>query len=193
MPAPVPITDPKGLTVPETFETPRLQIRCPLAGDGAAVNAALAESLPSLRPWMHWAQGIPTVQESEMLQRENCFAYRQHSAFHFNAFLKETGEFVSKPALFAIDWSVPRCEIGYWQTTHFAGRGLMTEAVVAVTEFAFTHLGMARVELRCDPLNQRSIRVAERAGYEREGVFRNASRNPNGDLRDTLIFARYFP
>jgi RimJ/RimL family protein N-acetyltransferase len=66
----------------------------------------------------------------------------------------------------------------------------MTEAVIAVTEFAFTYLHMARVELRCDSRNERSIRVAERAGYQREGHLRNDDRDPRGSLRDTLVYAR---
>lgn len=191
MVTPVPIKEPQRLDVPETLETSRLLIRCPLPGDGAAVNAALAQSIDILRPWMEWAQEVPSVEETETLQCANCLAYRQRKAFHFNAFLKTSGEFVSKPALFAVDWNVPRCEIGYWQHAWFEGQGLMTEAVVGVTEFAFRHLFMARVELRCDPRNARSIRVAERADYSREGYLHNAARDPQGGLRDTLIYARY--
>jgi RimJ/RimL family protein N-acetyltransferase len=142
---------------------------------------------------MDWAQEVPDVAESEELQRVNCVAYRQRRAFHFNAYLKATGEFVSKPALFAIDWTIPCCEVGYWQRTCFEGRGLMTEALRGVTEFAFTTLFMARVELRCDPLNLRSRRVAERASFQLEGRLRNASRNPQGGLRDTLIYSRLHP
>ena len=185
----VPHLDLRSLVVPDEFETERLLIRCPLPGDGAAVNAALAESLPRLSTWMDWAQELPEVAESEELQHSGIIAYRQRRAFHFNAFLKETGEFVSKPSLFAIDWRVPCCEVGYWQRTRFEGQGLMTEAVRAVTKLAFTTLFMARVELRCDPLNTRSRRVAELAGFKLEGHLRRAARNPQGGLRDTLIYA----
>jgi RimJ/RimL family protein N-acetyltransferase len=114
MRTPVPINDPRGLEVPEAFETERLLIRCPLPGDGEAVNTAVAESLECLSPWMSWAQGVLPVDETEELQRSNYLAYNKRSAFHFNVFLKHTGEFVSKPALFNIDWKVPSCEIGYW-------------------------------------------------------------------------------
>jgi RimJ/RimL family protein N-acetyltransferase len=192
MRTPVPIDAPRSLAVPEEFETDRLLLRCPLPGDGEAVNAAVAESLDSLRPWMDWAADVLPVAETEALQCGNCLAYRQRSAFHFNVFLKQTGEFVSKPALFNIDWKIPSCEIGYWQRSRFQGQGLMTEAVLGVTEFAFTCLYMARVELRCDPRNERSIRVAERAGYHLEGCLRNAGRDPQGSLRDTLVYARIY-
>jgi hypothetical protein len=41
---------------PESFETERLLIRCPMPGDGAEVYAAVSESLDELRPWMPWAR-----------------------------------------------------------------------------------------------------------------------------------------
>lgn len=41
---------------PDTIETPRLIIRVPQAGGGAQLNAAIAESIDELRPWMPWAQ-----------------------------------------------------------------------------------------------------------------------------------------
>jgi len=55
---------------PDAFETKRLLIRAPRTGDGAAVNAAVLESLDSLRPWMPWAQDAPTEAQSEEYARQ---------------------------------------------------------------------------------------------------------------------------
>lgn len=58
--------DPLLLDFPESFESERLLIRAPLWGDGAAVNEAVRESVEELRPWMPWAQTVPTIEESEL-------------------------------------------------------------------------------------------------------------------------------
>ena len=84
---------------------------------------------------------------------------------------------------------MPKFEIGYWLRTRFAGQGYMTEAVGGITAFAFDRLGARRVEIRCDSLNRRSARVAERAGFFLEGELRNAEVGPGGELRDTLVFS----
>ena len=169
-------------------------LRCPLPGDGVAVNEALRESWPELTQWMAWAKGdVPDVADSEMRQRQNQVAYKERDEFHFNAYLKETGQFVGKPGLMRIDKSVPKAEIGYWMRTGLVGQGLMTEAVAAVTEFAFETLRLVRVEIRCDALNQRSAAIPERLGYRLEGTLINDCRTSQGDLRDTLIYARTKP
>lgn len=104
-------------------------------------------------------------------------------------FLKGTDTLAGSSGLHRIGWSVPRVEIGYWRRTSFAGHGYITEAVRGITAFAFDSLGAGRVEIRCDPLYHRSVRVAERAGFRLEGGLRNFERSPGGGLRNTLIFA----
>ena len=66
----------------------------------------------------------------------------------------------------------------------------MAEAVQALTRFAFDRLEARRVEIRMDAGNERSWRVAERAGFRLEGVLRGDSLTPAGELRDTRVYAR---
>ncbi len=87
-------------------------------------------------------------------------------------------------------WSVRRFEIGYWCRVGCTGQGLVTEAVRALNRVAFDQLGARRVEVRMDGSNQRSRRVAERAGFTFEGVLRGDSLTPQGGVRDTHVYAR---
>jgi len=68
----------------------------------------------------------------------------------------------------------------------------VTEAVKALTEIGLHTLGFRRIEIRCDPLNERSHAVARRLNYRLEGHLVNnvvAADNPSR-LRDTLVFSR---
>lgn len=49
------------LDFPDSLESERLIIRCPRAGDGAMINAAIVESFAELTRWMPWARTLPTV------------------------------------------------------------------------------------------------------------------------------------
>ena len=89
-----------------------------------------------------------------------------------------------------IDWAVPRFEIGYWIRTSLSGQGYITEAVNAITDFAFDVLGAQRLEIRCDARNERSAAVARRAGYTLEVRMRCQARGVDGSLRDTLVFVK---
>ena len=80
-------------------------------------------------------------------------------------------------------------EVGYWIRAEARGRGVMTRAVVVVSRHAF-ETGAERVFLRADPLNVGSCRVAEKAGFTREGVLRSAHWNPRlGRRQDWAIYS----
>ncbi len=175
---------------PDQFETERLLIRAPLPGDGHAVNVAVSESLAELRPWMEWAQVVPSVAEQETSIREAALRFRTREDLRLLLFRKSDGLFVGGSGLHNIDWEVPRFEIGYWVRTSLSGQGYITEAVNGIAAFAFDQLKAIRLEIRCDARNTRSAAVAERAGFTREACLRCQSRAPDGKLRDTLVFAR---
>jgi RimJ/RimL family protein N-acetyltransferase len=64
-------------------------------------------------------------------------------------------------------------ELGYVVAPAARGRGVATEALQRMTEWAFAELGMERLELLISVDNPASKRVAERSGYAREGVLRS--------------------
>lgn len=175
--------------IPEAFHTERLLIRCPREGDGAALNAAIRESIVELRPWMAWAQSEPAVEDTEENLRHAAADYRRREELRLLLFLRGGGELVGCSGLHAIDWSIPKLEIGYWCRTACTGHGYITEAVRGITRFAFDALGAQRVAIRCDRENERSRRVAERAGYHLEGLLRRDQRREDATLRDTLLFS----
>ena len=174
---------------PESFETERLLIRSPLPGDGLEMHAAVNESLDELLPWMDWPEQHKTVEDSEEKARRNRIRFLERSDLLLLLFLKGTNTLVGGSGLHRMDWSVPRFEIGYWCRTRFVGFGYITEAVRGITTFAFERLGARRVEIRCDTLNRRSVRVAERAGYRLEGELRNAEVGAEGEPRNVLVFS----
>lgn len=100
------------------------------------------------------------------------------------------GRHVGQLGAFRFDWAVPSCEVKYWLGTLHVARGLMSEAVAAVTAVAEGTLGFARVELLIDAANGRSRRVAERCGYALEGVRRRCRRDTAGALADQCVYAR---
>ncbi len=178
------------LEIPERLVTPRLRLRPVRPGDGPVINAAVLESLPELRPWMPWAERAPSVEDSEEVARRMWAAFLARTELNWAFFLGETEELAGVGGIHNVDWRVPRGEIGYWVRTRLAGRGLVREAVEALTRLGFGHLGLARIEIRCDPRNERSAHVARAAGYQLEATLRCESRGLEGGLRDTLVFAR---
>jgi [ribosomal protein S5]-alanine N-acetyltransferase len=72
---------------------------------------------------------------------------------------------------------------GYWGYARTGGRGLMTEALRAAVRFGFDELGLHRLEANIQPANVRSIALARRAGFVKEG-FSRAYLSIDGAWRD---------
>jgi len=188
------------IDVPTRIDTPRLILRCPTSADAAAQNEAVCESLADLQPYMPWAQAAPTSAQSEaecrrmharFLLREDLvmFMFERLGRRRDGADGSEGG-LLGGTGLHRIDWAQRNFEIGYWCRTSRQRRGYVAEAVQALTRFAFDRLEARRVEIRMDDGNERSWRVAERAGFRLEGVLRGNSLTPTGELRDTRVYAR---
>lgn len=178
--------------LPESFGSERLTIRAPRVRDAAEIHAAVIESRETLIPWIRWAKYEPSLED----RRKHLRMMRRHflrgKPFSFHLFLKGTNTFVGMCGIVEADASVPKVFLYYWIRKSFTGQGYMTEALNAITDLVVKHLGARRVELHIDDRNKRSWRVAERCGFQLEGIFRNYARAEDGSLEDTRIYAKTF-
>ena len=186
--------DPVLIEVPEQIVTERLVLAAPRAGLGQALNAAICESLAELKPWMPWAQTAPSIEASEAVLRHQLAKFVLRSDLVYQIYAKtadgQPGRLLGGTGLHRLDWTVRRFEIGYWIRSSAEGQGFVSETVQALTRMAFETLHARRVEIRMDDDNLRSRAVAERCGFELEGVLRRDSLNPAGEPRDTRVYAR---
>ena len=99
------------------------------------------------------------------------------------------GRFVGLGLAFGIDRAEGEAELGYMVAPAARGRGIGTAILRALTDWAFADLGAQRLRLVVDVENPASLRVAERAGYVREGVLRSVHFK-NGQRIDAVLLSR---
>ena len=80
-------------------------------------------------------------------------------------------------------------EMGYWLGEPFWGRGLMTRAVFAASEWAFQDYKLTRIFAMAFSHNVASMRVLEKAGFEREGILRRSAVK-NRVILDQVLYAK---
>jgi RimJ/RimL family protein N-acetyltransferase len=84
-------------------------------------------------------------------------------------------------------------EVGYWVKREARGRGVATQALRVVCAWALEQPGIARLQLRADVENRPSQRVAENAGFRREGVLRSARYNARVGRRVDFVLYSLLP
>lgn len=175
--------------VPSRIETTRLVLRPYAATDGPALFAAVQASLPELLPWLPWADKHGTVEASTDTAIRLRAMFDARTDFTMGLFARDDGRLLGGSGLHRVRWELPSFEIGYWLRTAAAGRGYATEAVAALARTCFEELGAARVEVLCDPRNERSAAVARRVGFVHEGTLRQRILGVDGRPRDSHVFA----
>ena len=79
--------------------------------------------------------------------------------------------------------------IGYWLDRDHRGRGLVGVAVRALVRHGFTALALRRIEIRTDVQNGASRAVAERLGFQLEGVLRQSYRVSEQLYSDDAVYS----
>ncbi len=99
-----------------------------------------------------------------------------------------TDDALGQIGLWLRDLDEGRLSAGYSLVASARGRGLAGAALQAVTSFAWTIPAAHRVELHIETWNEASIRTAEHAGYQREGLLRS-HQSIGGRRQDMLLYA----
>jgi RimJ/RimL family protein N-acetyltransferase len=86
------------------------------------------------------------------------------------------------------DWEDSKAEIGYWIAREARRRAVGVRATRLLARWALTELRLERLELLVNPRNEASQRLAERAGFTREGLLRRYRRR-RGEREDLVMFS----
>ena len=164
--APDPFTD--GLpTLATASGRVRLRQSRPSDLDGIA---ELFSDDDALRYWSHGAFADRAAAQRYLDGMAEGLADR--SLFQWVIASAETDALVGTVTVLGWDRANRRAEIGFILLPAWQGRGLATEAVTAVLDFAFDAMELRRVEADVDPENVGSLALLERLGFRREGLAR---------------------
>jgi RimJ/RimL family protein N-acetyltransferase len=171
------------------IQTPRLVLRCWQPSDAPLLADAITASLDHLRPWMPWVHAEPEELEAKV-QRLRGFRARfdTDQDFIYGIFTPGEDEVVGGTGMH------PRVgegalEVGYWIGARHVGQGYATEAAAALTRAGFELHSLERMEIRCDPANERSASVPRKLGYTHEATLRANVVGVDGGRRDTMVWS----
>jgi ribosomal-protein-serine acetyltransferase len=144
-------------------------------GDLDALWTAVEPERDRLGRWLHWANLLRSVDdEREWLEMStSADAVDEH-------FVITVDDAVAGSVGLMLNALEGDHEIGYWLTSPFEGRGLITSACRHVVSHAFAEHAAHRVTIAAAVSNTRSRAVPERLGFVFDGVMREATRTHEG-------------
>lgn len=169
----------------------QVELRLPVPADFPAWHAVKVRD----REWLEtkqprWSPHHLTGEDF----RRRCALFAQDQVrgrgFAFHIFARNDDRFLGFIHLAPIRYGPARLgTVGYWIAQPEWGQGFATQAVLAVSRFAFEDLQLARLEAHCLPDNPASAKVLEKAGFQREGLL-SSCLEINGVRRDHLVYGQ---
>jgi RimJ/RimL family protein N-acetyltransferase len=162
--------------IPVKLEDEAIRLRPLTEDDVPAVTAACQDS--AMHRWLDFLPSPYTEDDARAWLRSDTVSQAVVDA--------KTDELLGSIGWRTVDQG--NVQIGYWVKREARGRGLATRALTLLSRWVLVDLGAQRVQLLAEPANFASCRVAEKAGFCREGLLRRYL-DVRGERRDALIFS----
>lgn len=170
---------PNAVKLP-TLQEKRICLRAPRLEDTDKLYAALMNSIDDISPWFSWAKKDLTKLELQQHIKEGINAGNDVLASEHLFFLvwdKYYENILGEVWIKVIDWAVPNLQISYWLDTKYVGQGYAFEAVSALIRYAFAKRNAKCIQLYISEKNVRSLKLADRLGFQHEGTLKNYFKN----------------
>ena len=139
----------------------------------AALFEAAVESRAEISRWMPWCHEGYSIEDALNWTYPQPAAWAAGSGYEFVIIDRESKKLLGACGINFLNAPNRYANLGYWIRSSQTGKGYASEAAKLAADFAFTELGLSRVEIVAAVGNLASQRVAEKAGAMREGVLRN--------------------
>jgi ribosomal-protein-serine acetyltransferase len=163
-----------------------LRLRPLVATDAATLFGLIERDRERLGRWLPWVEETHSEADSVRFIADATDERRRRRSLVLGIFTASA--LAGTVGLHYVDWFDRTAELGYWIGSHAEGRGHVTRAARAVLSLAFGGAGLNRLTVRCAVGNERSRLVAERLGFRREGLLREAQW-VGGRFLDQHLFA----
>ena len=89
-----------------------------------------------------------------------------------------------------IDWNIPKSELGCYIDENYEGKGIASEAVKVFCDYCFSEFKFKKIFLRTHPSNLAARNIAEKCGFEVEGILRREYKTTSGEIIDLIYYGK---
>jgi ribosomal-protein-serine acetyltransferase len=163
-----------------------LELRTLHRGLAARIFQTVDAERQHLGKWLPWVQSTQGMADSVKFLQNAREMFLRGEGVH--GAIWDQDQFVGMMALRITSRADRTGHVGYWLSSRAQGRGIVSRLLGEFVAYCFEDWKLHRLELHCAVANERSCRVAERIGFQCEGVLREA-RLVNGEFLDMKLFS----
>lgn len=156
--------------------------------DAAAIYEAIDTHRDYLKIWLPFIDKMRSVADEEAFLKSvlSVPAERRESIF---GIWNERNEICGLIGFHFSDFDNHRTEIGYWLLPEYQHRGIVTESVRKLCQWAVSEKGIKRIQIRCATGNSASNGIPIRLGFHHEGTERSGELLASGEYADIHIYS----
>lgn len=125
-----------------------------------------------LKQWLPWVDGVKNTDNLKGFIESTKQQYVNNDGFQAGIWYKD--KLAGIIGFHSINWTHKSTSIGYWLGKEFEGKGIMTRACIVFIDYAFKHLKLNRIEIKCGEDNHKSRSIPKRLGFKNEGTLRQS-------------------
>ncbi|HXK24648.1 MAG TPA: GNAT family protein [Myxococcota bacterium] len=151
---------------------PHIVLRVPVEADAEPIFELVDANRAHLRRWLPWVDGTTSAATVRAFLHGVLERTAEGTALEF--VIEHDGQLAGLSGFRILDPTNRIGALGYWLREDFGGHGIMTACCRTLVRHGFESLDLNRISLAAAVENTRSRRVAERLGFQLEGVLREA-------------------
>lgn len=123
-----------------------------------------------LQPWLPWVPGVKRVEDSKKFIATSLKEQRKGVGLELGIWYQD--KLVGCLGLHGLDKNNRRASLGCWLDFDYQGKGIITLSIKALVDYCFQKLKLNRIGFEAATKNTKSLALAERLGFAKEGVVR---------------------
>ncbi|WP_162896681.1 2-dehydropantoate 2-reductase [Cysteiniphilum halobium] len=141
-----------------------ISLRLLRLSDAQYLHQLKVDNKAHLQSWHDWANKPFYIEDSHQFIAQAQINFLQRKKLILGVF--SNNSLIGMCSFNTIDEVSKNAEVGYWLAQSYVGRGIITAAIHALSEYAKTSLSLASLSISVATHNTRSRRVAERLNFE---------------------------
>jgi ribosomal-protein-alanine N-acetyltransferase len=173
----------KKLWINDILETERYILRIPEESEAQYMWEIITESTTKHMIWNKWETSKDTL-DNIIKTRDSAQSWQYWGAAIYD---KESWVLIGRCGINKYHEDIPSCELWYWVSEEYYGKGIIPECVSRILKYAFEKSTIEKVIIRCDSKNENSKKVAVKCWFTHEWTFKRHERI-KWELRDTSFY-----